>query len=476
MPTLDSRYQVAREVSREGFVSLYQVRLDTVEGRLYWFDVHSPEARTAFHRYRNALKALEAAGALPQGMEISANPGRYYVFWPQLLPRTARRALVLPWIKVLAPFGYGQDHFQVGDQAGKLRVADLEPLASQPPEFPAARPGPKVSRSWVSWWPGLLLGALGLALGILGVQNYLNPPSSVLPLLLGQTSEQAREALRGSGVRLEYTEGSDLDQPRGVVIAQDPEALTQVKPGRRVVLVINNPKLGVVGQLEGRSLEDAQSGLQALRYQVGAVATTYSSLPRNIVLASTPPAGTPLPPGATVDLLVSAGPVPRKVPPLPDLVGLTLEQAQKRLTAGGWKLKLLQVASGAAGNTVIAQNPSEGSLLAENGTVTLTVSLPMTVSLPQTQPYRVDLPPLEPDPVADPPLLERRIPLSIEPIPALGQRVRLVLMDAVGERVLFDEIVPNDFVFEADQGLLVSGSAVIELFVGDQLLRQWNYP
>lgn len=476
MLSLDSRYQVTREVSREGFVSLYQVRLDTVEGQLYWFEVHSPEARTAFHRYRNALKALEAANGLPQGMEISANPGRYFVFWPQLTPRTARKAVVLPWIRVLAPFGYGPGHFQVGDQGGQLRVAHLEPLASLPPEPPTTRPEPVRRRSWVGWGPGLLLGMVGLALGLLGAQNYLNPPSSVLPSLLGQTAQQAREALRGSGVRLEYTEGSDLEQPRGVVIAQDPEALTQVKPGRRVVLVLNNPKLGVVGQLEGRSLEDAQTGLQSLRYRVGAVATAYSSLPRNIVMASSPPAGTPLPPGATVSLLVSAGPAPRAVPPLPDLVGLTLEQAQAQLKAGNWKLKLLQVASGASGNTVIAQSPGEGSQLADNGTVTLTVSLPMTVTLPGAEPYRVDLPPQRSDPVADPSLLERRIPLSIEPVPALGQRVRLVLIDGVGERVLFDEIVPNDFVFEADQGLLVSGSAVVELFVGDQLLRQWNYP
>lgn len=479
MHTLDGRYQVTREVSRSGYVALYQVTLGASEGMLYWFDVHSPEARTAFHRYRNALKALETVGALPQGIEISANPGRYFVFWPRLGARPPRKPQPSGWARALEPFAYAPGHLEMGEQGGQLRVALLDPLASmEPPTHRSgarvtAAPSPSRLRSWVGWAPGLLLGAVGLVLGLTGAQRYLNPPTFTMPGLLGQTSQQARESLRGFGARLEYTEGSDLEQPAGVVIGQEPEAVTQIKPGRRVMLVLNNPKLGVVGQVEGRSLEDARASLQALGYRIGEVASTYSSLPQDLVLASSPPSGTPLSPSTRVNLLVSAGPPPEPVPPLPDLVGLSLEGAQSRLAAGNWKVKLLQVPAGAAGNTVLSQEPAAGSLLGAKGTVTLTVSLPMNVVLPSAAPFLPETLPA-PDPPAN--LQERRIPLSIEPIPVQGQRVRLVLTDAVGERVLFDEVVPDEFVFEADQGLLVSGSAVIELYVGDQLLRQWNHP
>ena len=62
---LDGKYEIIEELSPEGFLRPYKV--NSPEGRkglLYWFEVHSPEARTAFHRYRNALKRLEGLGLI----------------------------------------------------------------------------------------------------------------------------------------------------------------------------------------------------------------------------------------------------------------------------------------------------------------------------------------------------------------------------------------------------------------------------
>lgn len=496
MQTLDGKYQVIKELSRNGFLVAYAVAEARYKGLLYWFEVHTPEARSAFHRYRNALKRLEGLQALPKGLEISANPGRYYVFWPETPSKTPRKNQVQPWLEALKPFGYTHTDFEIGEQGGRLVLSNMHPLGGmappalpktppasptpQPPEPTPASPTVKPKRRWnlAGWVPGLLLLILGLFSGALGVQRYLNPPSFVLPDLRGKNPSEATQAVQGMGLRIALVEGSDVGQPKDAVLAQDPAPGTQVKPGRRLELVVNNPKLGTVPTLAGRSLEDARQTLQASGYVVGTASRVASERSPGTVLASLPAAGSPLAPGKAVNLLLSQGPSTALNPPVPNLLGLSLEDAELVLSAAGWQAQVVRTASGAPANQVIGQKPSPGEALAVQGTVQLQVSVQLESRIPQNAPFAPAPPVVEPAPPPPPPEgIERRIALEVPTLPGLvGQRIRLVVQDELGERVLYDDAVTGEFLFRAESGILVRGAAVVRLYLDEQLYQEWNYP
>lgn len=530
MTLLDGKYAVVQDLGSQGFLRTHRVRAGDIQGTLYWFEVHTPEARSAFHRYRNALKRLEALGATPSGLEISAKPGRYYVFWPDLAApppgRPPKRARLGPWLEVLSPFGYGEMDLKVGEQAGKPVLADLNPLAglasfskaslnkpgptrsesprplsssgrvvtpepaptpnrppSTPPSGNAARaPQPEPRRyrlNWPAWAPGLVFMLLGGLSLFLGAERYLNPPQYILPDLHGKTPRQAVEAVRGMGLRVEFVEGSDQSQPKETILEQSPEAGSIVKPGRRLELVLNRPKLGSVPTLVGRPLEDAQRALEAAGYVVGPISRVFAEATAGTVLASLPAPGTELRQGAAVRLLVSTGTRPPLDTILPDLTGLTLEEAQYLLNIAELKPQVFQVASGAPEGQVLAQQPDPGTLMNKNAVVRLTVATQPNVSLPQNSPFA---PPPRPEPTPQPQpapqLGVRNVPLSITlPSNQEGAQVRLTVDDAnPPTRVLYEGPFPPGGLIEVAGGVPVQGNATFRLYVNGELYQEWTNP
>jgi beta-lactam-binding protein with PASTA domain len=457
---LDGKYTVAEELQRKSWVVAFRVRApEGREGLLYWFEVHTPEARSAFFRYRNALKRLEEQGLLVGGVEISAKPGRYYVFWPDVEAPALRRGR--PEVaQLLAPFGYGLPDATLVDLKGP-KVADLRPWGES--ATPLKAPRPRRKRQLAAWLPGLILMlggllALGGALAI-----YLNPPIYTLPQLVGLSTAQALQKLRGLDLQLQLTQGSDPSQPTGVILAQSPSAGSQVRPGRLVSLVLNEPRLGSVPQLLGQGLLSAERTLERDGYTTGVVAQAYSSAPVGTVIASLPLAGTPLPAGHSVDLLLSMGAAPPRETEVPPLVGDNLAEARFLLNVADLQPEVLRVVSTAPQDQVLAQNSAPATLLARGATVQLVVAEQPPAHLPSGSP-------LMPTPTS----AAQEVPLDLS-LPAgfaQGAQVELVVEDGSGKRTLFAGPAAPGWQFH--ETIPVQGSATFFWYLNGQLYREWS--
>ncbi|GEM83972.1 MAG: hypothetical protein KatS3mg073_1588 [Meiothermus sp.] len=550
---LDDKFTILSEEPPQGFLRPYQVQTpEGLRGQLYWFEVHTPEARTAFHRYKNAIRRLEAQGYLPKGVLVSANPGRYYVFWPEQPRATPKARRLKPLLEVLEPFGYQEADLEATEESGRPLVGKLrpqvaptprgssrpdlspalpalpaEPLPSPPPAPhdpptkaempPKPSPTPRTPKearprrsqrtyrwNWPGWLPGLLMLALGSVALWQAANSYLNPPEYVLPDLVGKTPRQALEAVRTYGLKVEFTEGSDVSLPKDQILEQTPDPGTRVKPGRRLELVINKPRFGNVPTVSGRSLEDARQALEASGYRVAGITRIASGDTADTVLSSIPREGQPLRPGEGVRLLVSTGTRPPvRETLLPDLSGLTEEEARYILTVAELQAQVVRVASGAPEGLVIGQEPGPGVVLPRETVVRVLVAAQPVASLPRASPFappRLEPPPppppVEPAPLPAPeptpgPAPEPTNPdvnqPTPTPVPAGPQERRVNVSYTLPENIpnavvvitVQDEVLVNT-VFEGpvqqpwsfSQEIVVRGTAVLRVVVnGQQVLE-----
>lgn len=503
MPDRLGPYETSQQERREDFLTVWRAQSPSgAAGRLYWFDVKGPEARAVFFRFRKALKALSALGVLPEGLEISAKPGQYYVFWPSCdapsaLPAKGRKVVreVGRILEALRPLGFALPDLDLRLNEDGVRVAALDPLGEHDEAeidrlggrflraLPSARPGRR-SRA-ASWVPGLLLAVLGLWLFAAGSARYLNPPEFTIPDLRGQDPRTALEAVKNMGLKVTFTMASEPDRPRDLILEQNPPPGTRVKPGRTLELVLNRPKDGRVPPLAGQPLSEAQRTLEEAGYLPGAAATGYSEEPEGTVLASAPPAEVPLPQGATVRLLTSDGPAPRKTV-LPELTGLTLEDARYLISVAELRLGEVQtLPSPQPEGTVLAQSPPAGVALDVGSPVVLTVAGRGEVLLPEqgfmAPPAPQEAPPETPTAGTEtppPPDLapgERIVPIRV-PLPASGTQapvhVRLVVTDDNGERTPIDTFAQGGSTLEGS--VRVKGDARFKLYLDGFLYQEWT--
>ena len=143
-----------------------------------------------------------------------------------------------------------------------------------------------------------------------------------------------------------------------------------------------------VPNVVGQRTDAATRRLVANGFRVE-VARAPSERPRGVVVRQRPAGGTTLEPGETVTLVASQGPPTVDVP---DVVGLPLAQAFRRLEAAELRPQAKRVFSSRPRGRVIRQQPAAGNELEREKVVLLTVSrgpgrvaVPNIVGLNQTE-------------------------------------------------------------------------------------------
>jgi hypothetical protein len=134
-----------------------------------------------------------------------------------------------------------------------------------------------------------------------------------MPNIIGMSQAQAEVTLEAAGFSLPETHGvPSLQVALGMVIAQSPRAGPRVKVKSKVSLSISSGPpvagarvtvLSVVGQSQAQAVAELAS--LGLNYEVHTVPS--SSVPIGLVIATTPPAGSLVPSGLTISVIVSAG-------------------------------------------------------------------------------------------------------------------------------------------------------------------------
>ena len=143
--------------------------------------------------------------------------------------------------------------------------------------------------------------------------------------------------------------------------------------------------LAAVPNVVGQSRTSADATLTAAGFATGNVSSVYFQAPVDQVLTQFPAAGASVLKGEAIALQVSLGPQPV---PLPNLVGLSLTEAQTQLTGLGFTVVVNAVASSTVpASQVFGQNPAFGTELTPlpGNPVTLTTSIgpPLTGTVAQ---------------------------------------------------------------------------------------------
>ena len=233
-------------------------------------------------------------------------------------------------------------------------------------------------------WPWLL-ALLVLVLAGVGAAFYFSQdddeesaatttqaaPRVEVPLVVGLREPRAVEVLNEAGLETGEIGRREGNKPAGVVLEQEPKDGVQVPEGDEVRLVVSQgPAREVVPDLVGEQLNQALDDLDQAGFD-SQVRQVFAGEASGIVVRQEPQAGAKLKEGSTVALQVSKGPKPV---PVPDVVGQQASEATSALREAGFEVNLVTVPSQEPAGTVVAQNPTAGTVPKPGSTVRLNVA------------------------------------------------------------------------------------------------------
>lgn len=195
------------------------------------------------------------------------------------------------------------------------------------------------------WFHFLLaIGLIALLLFLFVISlNWITKhgESSSVPLVTGKRVDQIQPILDQKGFDLVIQDSVYYDSiPPGMVLRQVPEADEVVKVNRTVYVTINRfvPPDVEIPKLSGLSYRNAEMVLRNMGLRIGDT-TFRTDFAKNTVLEATYK-GRPLSPGdkikmgTPIDLVLGSG-VGDEAIPVPNLVGMTYEEARALLDAQG---------------------------------------------------------------------------------------------------------------------------------------------
>lgn len=201
------------------------------------------------------------------------------------------------------------------------------------------------------------------------------PDDGILPNVVGKKFEDASAILQKAGFPSQQGETRfHRTIPANVVLQEDPPAGSRQKRGTSVVLVLSGGQRSAeVPVVTNMSQQQARIAIENTGLTMGTATEQLSDLPRGLVVASNPPAGTKIELPGSVDIVLSKGPATIQVP---DLYGRSIGEARSMIEQLGLRIAGISrdTSSLQPENTVIRQLPEAGRNVSAGGPVSLTVS------------------------------------------------------------------------------------------------------
>lgn len=267
--------------------------------------------------------------------------------------------------------------------------APARPLGSPPgasPRPPAGASAPRRPRRSRRGPVLLLLVVVLTALAAyggwwLGIGRY-----TTMPGVINMSVTDATAKVEAAGLELDVVEEQFSETvSAGAVISSDPEGGARVLEGDTVEVVVSLGKERYeVPRLRGRPLARARELLERSNLVEGDVTRVFhEEIDKGVVIAASPPSGTELKRGEAVDLTVSKGPEPIKIP---DFTGRDGDRAQQVLTERGFEVAVTEENHDSVPEgRVISQSPDEGTGF-RGDEISLVVSKgPVMVEVPDLQ-------------------------------------------------------------------------------------------
>ena len=134
------------------------------------------------------------------------------------------------------------------------------------------------------------------------------PQPIAIPDVVGKTEAEARTDLGAAGFKVSVVQANDPEVPVGIVVSTNPSG--QALRGSTITVTVSaGPGEQAVPDVAGRKPGAATSALEGAGFVVVQASENDPDVPAGEVIRTDPAAGTSLPPGSTVTIVVSEGPV-----------------------------------------------------------------------------------------------------------------------------------------------------------------------
>lgn len=217
----------------------------------------------------------------------------------------------------------------------------------------------------------------GLVFGTIAIyQSIAN--SATAPDIVGLSLDEAELAVGRADLLLEVTEVNHDTIAANTVIAQTPDADTDMRKGDSIVAAVSiGPVTLLMPNLIGLTREEAVAKLKDRGLSV-LVFKTPSTQAVDTVIEQKPEKSQPYSSGQEIELTLSGGSII-----IPDTTGMALQSAvslldQNALKLGEFVLESTEVE--ADYGTVLSQSPIAGSMAILDTSVTLTIGVPATLN------------------------------------------------------------------------------------------------
>ena len=210
------------------------------------------------------------------------------------------------------------------------------------------------------------------------------------PDVVGTPREQAVKAMQANDLDFTTVDEYSEDVAAGSVIRTDPSGGMRAPRGSKVTLTISKgPERYAMPAVVGFTVDDARAAFESVQLKVGEVKEVWSAEAESgKIISTSEPAGAMLPPGTSVNLVVSKGPEPLKIK---DFTGQSVDTAQRELTSLGFTVEVSEEHSTTvAEGMVSSQTPSSGTGK-KGDTIKLVRSLgPEMVTVPDVRFHRTE--------------------------------------------------------------------------------------
>ena len=228
--------------------------------------------------------------------------------------------------------------------------------------------------------------------GTVALETSSGPQTVKVPNVVSLLADDAQGQLKKLGLNLRSNIVPSVDIPARTVIDQDPAGGAEVQPGSTVTVDISaGPNAVTVPSVVGSSLEDARAKLEQAGLALGAVAhAVVADTSPGMVIGQHPDANSQAPQGTAVDIVVATAvlsPSPTGSPagqvaspaaalgPVPNVIGMGLEDARAALAKAGYGVNRVTVQPGSPPNAKVVRSEPAPGAYPQAGTTTVDLTL-----------------------------------------------------------------------------------------------------
>lgn len=223
----------------------------------------------------------------------------------------------------------------------------------------------------------IFIVAILIILDLVVLPLYVSGSETKIPDVIGKNKDEAIRILEDANLNpIVQTTRFDEKYGKDKVMFQKPNAGVSVKTGRRVYLTVSGGEILVsIPYVVNKTLRDAQITLERAGLNLGKVDSVESEMPANTIVEQQYYQGKEVVKGTSINVKISVGPQEGMIR-VPGLQGKSFSEAESilrslSLTVGN---KTFILSTNYLPNTVVDQDPSEGTLLKINDAVNLVLT------------------------------------------------------------------------------------------------------